>query len=155
ADEMLRLEELRGLPALEDDRVLAVEVVQQILGGEAERAQQHRRVELAAAVDADEHDVARIELEVDPRAAVGNDARGVEELAAGVRLALVVVEEDARRSMQLRDDDALGAVHHERPVAGHERDLAEVDLLLLHVLDRARTALGIDVPDDELDRDLE
>ena len=41
------------------------------------------------------------------------------------------------------------------PLLGHQRDLAEVDLLLLHVLDRAHAALGIDVPDDELDRHLE
>ena len=41
------------------------------------------------------------------------------------------------------------------PLLGHERDLAEVDLLLLDVLDRAGAALRIDVPDDELDGDLE
>ena len=41
------------------------------------------------------------------------------------------------------------------PCCGHERDLAEVDLLLLHVLDRARAALRVDVPDDELHRHLE
>ena len=155
ADQVIGLEELGRLAAVEDDRVLAVEVVEQVLGGHAERAQQHRGVELPPPVDADEEDVLRVELEVDPRAAVRDDARRVEELAAGVRLALVVVEEDARRAVELRDDDPLGAVHHERPVLGHERDLAEVDLLLLHVLDRARAALGIDVPDHELHRDLE
>ena len=92
---------LRGLAAVEDDRVLAVEVVEQVLGGHAEGAQQHRGVELPPPVDADVEDVARVELEVDPRAAVRDDARRVEELAAGVRLALVVVEEDARRAVEL------------------------------------------------------
>ena len=45
----------------------------------------------------------------------------VQQLARAVRLAAVVVEEHARRTMQLRDDDALGAVDDEGAVLGHER----------------------------------
>src|SRR3954470_14637778 len=37
--------------------------------------------------------------------------------------------------MQLRDDDALGAVDDEGAVVGHERQLTQVHLLLAHVLD--------------------
>ena len=108
----------------------------------AERAQQHRRVHLAAAVDADVDDVLGVELEVEPRAAVGDDARGVEQLAARVGLALVVIEEDAGAAVELADDDALGAVDDERTGLGHQRDLAEVDLLLLDVADDALAALA-------------
>ena len=54
-----------------------------------------------------------------------------------------------------RDDDPLGAVDDERPVLGHQRDVAEVDLLLLDVADGLDAGLGILVPDDEADRDLE
>ena len=52
-----------------------------------------------------------------------------------MRLAAVVIEEHARAPVELRDDDALGAVDDERAVLRHERQLAEVDLLLTHVLD--------------------
>ena len=52
-----------------------------------------------------------------------------------MRLAAVVLEEHAGRAVELRDDDALGAVDDERAVVGHERNLAHVDLLLLHFLD--------------------
>src|SRR5690606_25178580 len=38
---------------------------------------------------------------------------------------------------------ALGAVHDERAVLGHQRDLAEVDLLLLDVLDRLGRRLAV------------
>ena len=155
AHQVIGLEELGRLAALQHDRVPAVEVVEDVLGGHAERAQHDRGVELAPPVDAHEQDVLRVELEVDPGSAVGNDARRVEELAAGVRLALVVVEEDAGRAVELRHDHALGAVHHEGAVPGHQRDLAEVDLLLLHVLDGAGAALRVDVPDHQLDRHLE
>jgi hypothetical protein len=53
-----------------------------------------------------------------------------------MRLAAVVIEEHAGAAVQLRDDDALGAVDDERAVVGHQRQLAEIDLLLAHVLDR-------------------
>ena len=57
------------------------------------------------------------------------------DLARRVALALVVVEEGARAPVELADDDALGAVDDEGAVLGHQRDFAEVDLLLLHVAD--------------------
>ena len=155
AGKLIGLEDLGQLLAVEKDRVLAVEVIEQVLGRHAEGAQQHRRVELATAVDADEEDVARVELEVDPRTAIRDDARRIQQLAAGVRLSLVVVEENSRRSMQLRDDDALGTVDHEGPVLGHQGNLPEVHFLLFDVLDRARAGLLVDVPDHELNRDLE
>src|SRR5260370_6562082 len=45
--------------------------------------------------------------------------------------------------MQLRDDDALGAVDDEGAVVGHERQFAEIYLLLTHVLDRLLGAAGL------------
>ncbi len=50
----------------------------------------HRQ--LALAVDADVDDVLGVELEVEPTAAIGDHARSEQELAAGMRLAAVVVE---------------------------------------------------------------
>ena len=104
-------------------------------GVQADRLQQDRHRHLAAAVDAEIQVVLGVELEVEPRAAVGNDARREQQLARGVGLAAVVLEEHARRAVQLRHDDALGAVDDERAGVGHERNLAHVDLLLLHFLD--------------------
>ena len=139
AGEQVVLDRLRVLLArLEEDGLGVVVVVEQLLGRVAERAQQHRRVQLAAAIDADVEQVLGVELEVEPRAAVRDDARAVEQLARRVGLALVVIEEDARAAVQLADDDALGAVDDEGAVVGHQRDLAEVDLLLLDVADRLR-----------------
>ena len=68
---------------LDADRLGLVEVVEQLLGGVAERLQQHRRVDLAAAVDAGVEHVLVVELEVEPRAAVRNHAAGVDLLAGG------------------------------------------------------------------------
>jgi hypothetical protein len=82
----------------------------------AERIEQRGHRQLAAAVDAGVNDVLGVELEIEPRAAIGNDAGGKQELAGGMRLALVVIEEDAGRTVHLRDDDALGAVDDEGAV---------------------------------------
>src|SRR5690606_24473532 len=90
-----------------------VDGLQHLLVAETERAQQDRDRQLAATVDTGEQRVLRIELEVQPGAAIGNDAGAVQQLAGAVRLAAVVIEEHARRTVQLRDDDALGAVDDE------------------------------------------
>ena len=46
-----------------------------------------------------------------------------------------MIKEHARRTVQLRDDDALGAIDDEGAGVGHERQFAHVDFLLLDVLD--------------------
>jgi hypothetical protein len=139
----------------EVDDLFVVEEVEQVLGRVAERAQEDRGVQLAAAVDADVDVVLVVELEVEPRAAVGDHAGGEQLLAGAVGLALVVVEEHAGRAVELGDDDALGAVDDERAVRGHQRDLAEVDLLLLHIADRLGAGLVVDIPHDQADDHLD
>ena len=120
----------------EVEHVLLEEHIQDLLLGKAQGAQDDGHRKLAAAVDAREHAILRVELEVQPRAAVGNDARGEQQLPGRVRLAAVMIEEHAGAAMQLGDDHALGAVDDERAVLGHERQFAQVDLLLTHVFHR-------------------
>ena len=67
--------ELDAVLLAEMEHVLLEEDVEHLLVDVAERAQQHRHRQLAAAVDAGEQRVLRVELEVEPRAAVGNHAR--------------------------------------------------------------------------------
>src|SRR6185312_10148748 len=112
-----------------------------------ERIEQRRHRQLAAAVDADIDVVLGVEFEIEPGAAIGDDAGGEEILARGMALALVVIEEHAGRAMHLRDDDALGTVDDEGAVLGHERHVAHVDVLLFDVADRARARILVDVPD--------
>ncbi len=49
----------------------------------------------------------------------------------GMGLALVVIEENARRAVQLGNDDAFGAVDDECPLVGHQRQCAKVNFLFL------------------------
>ena len=70
-------------------------------------------------------------------------------LPGAMGLALVVIEEHARRAVQLRHDHSLGAVDHERAVIGHERHFAQVDFLLADVLHGLGSATGLLVVDDE------
>src|SRR5713226_8679555 len=170
AGEQLQLDRLLVLALLADgDGLGGVEEVEHLLGGaleldrallrgvrhRAQRAQQHRRRQLPPPIDADVEDVLVVELEVDPGAAVRDDAGVVEQLARGVALALVVVEERARGAVQLRDHHALGAVDDERAVLRHQRNLAEVDLLLLDVADRLGARLLVLVPDHQAHHHLD
>ena len=137
------------------ERNAVVEGREDLLVVQAKRIEQRRHRQLAASVDAHIDDVLGVELEVEPGAAIGNDAGGEQKLARGMRLAAVVVEEHARRTVHLRDDDALGAVDDEGAVRRHERHVAHIDVLLLDVLDRASAGLLVHIEHDETERHLE
>src|SRR5256712_1447449 len=99
-----------------------------LVRGVPDRAQQRRHCELALAVDLHRDDVLVRRLELEPRAAV-RDQLGVEESAAGSGI-IDGREVHARRADELRHDDALGAVDHERALVGHPWAIAEEDILL-------------------------
>jgi len=73
----------------------AVEIIENLLARQTKRVEQRGCRELAAPVDPHEHDILRVELEIEPRTAIGNDARGEQQLAGRVRLAFVMIEEHA------------------------------------------------------------
>ena len=75
--------------------------------------------------------------EVKPRAAVRNHARGEEKLAGRVRLALVVLEEDAGGAVQLADDDALGPVDDEGAPSPSCSGISPMYAVFADFLDRA------------------
>jgi hypothetical protein len=100
-------------------------------------------------------DVVGVEVELDPRPAVWNDARREERLARREGLALVVVEEHAGRALQLADHHALGAVDDERALVGHQRQLAQIDLLAALLADRLGLGFLVVIEHDEPERDLQ
>ena len=127
----------RRAQGLQAEAVEFEEALEDFLGGVAQGLQEDRAGHLAATVDAEVENVLRVEFEVKPRAAVRNHARGEEKLAGRVRLALVVLEEDAGGAVQLADDDALGPVDDEGALLRHERDFAHVHVVFADFLDRA------------------
>ncbi len=118
--------------------IVVVEVAEDVLGVQAERIEQRRHRQLALAVDADVDDVLGVELEVEPRAAIRDDARGEQELARRVGLAAVMVEQHARRAVHLADTMTRSVpLMMKVPFARHERHVAHVNVLLLDIEDRA------------------
>src|SRR5262249_51988758 len=94
--------------------------------GRVHGAQERHGGELAGLVDADAEGVLLGDVDLDPAAALGDDAAGVElALALGLD-----GEVHAGGAVQLADDDALGAVDDELAAADHDRHVAEVDLFL-------------------------
>jgi len=136
---------VRGAVLLEGgaDGVVVAELLQDAGLGPAHGLEQHRHGLLALAVEADADLVTLVHLELEPGAARGDDLRGEDLLVRGlVRGALEV---GARGADQLGDDDALGAVDDERAVAGHQREVAHEDGLLLDLAGRVVHELGLDV----------
>src|SRR5690554_124786 len=146
---------LEVLAVLKDDRLGVIIIGEQLFGGVAQRAQKHGRRHLALAVDPHVHDILGAELKVEPGAAIRDHARRIKQLTRRVLLAIIVVEEGARRAVQLADDDALGAVNYKRAALGHQRNLAEEDLVLLGIAHRAGAGILVDIPDRQANRDLD
>src|SRR5262249_22869769 len=115
---------------------LAVEGVEDFLRIHAERVKQRRHRDLAAPIDARVDDILGVELDVEPGAAIGDDARGEQEFARRMGLALVVVEEHTWRAVHLRNDHAVGAGDIEAAVLSHARVIAYAVVLLLYNLHR-------------------
>ncbi len=119
---------LLATAAADIERLDRVEEIEDgLFGGVAQSLEQHGDRQLPLAVDVHVHDVVHVERELHPRAAVRDDARREQPLAVGVN---AVVEEHARRAMELTHDHALGAVDDEGSLVGQERKLPEVHLLL-------------------------
>ena len=104
--------------------------------------EQNGHGDLALAVDLDRQEVLRRGLDLQPRAAVG-DELGAEQLAARVGV-LGGREVHARRAHQLGDDDALGAVDDEGAFVGHHGEVAHVDLGLLDLTRLLDGEAGLD-----------
>ena len=96
------------------------------VGLEPKGPQEDRPGEPPFAVDPHVQDLLLVELELDPRPAVRHHL-------GEQRRRRLARERDARGAVQLRDDHPLGAVDDERPRLGHERELTEVEFLLLDV----------------------
>ena len=130
-------------------RIRGVESLENVFAGtQAEGAQKNRAQEFALAVDAHVKNVFLVVLEFNPRTAIGNDlSQEVGAVGGGFK-------EHAGRTVQLADDDALGAVNNEGAVLRHQRDVAEENFLLLDVADGTVAGL-IFVPDGEAHGDFE
>ncbi len=148
AGQVLRdLPEETALP--QQDLVALVEGAQDLgVGLEPDRAQEDGGEELALPIDADVEQVLGVVLELHPAPPVGDDL-GREQALLGLG------EEDPRRAVELAHDDPLGTVDDEGPVLRHQRDVAEVDLLLLDVPDGLGPRLRVLVPDHEADGHLQ
>ena len=92
----------------------------------ADGTEQRGDGKLLLPVDVRVHHAVDVGGEFNPAALERNDPRAVQLGPVGVA---ALAEEHARRTMQLVDDDPLGAVHHEGTARGHVGDGAQVDVL--------------------------
>ena len=145
-----RIKRPEQLLVADDQPVDGIEGAQNVFARtQAQGAQENRAQELALAVNADIQNVLLVVLELHPRSAVRND------LAEEVGAVVGGLKEHARRTVQLADDHALGAVHNEGAVLRHQRHVAEEHFLLLDVADGTVAGLRVLVEDGQPHGDLE
>src|SRR3989338_4428402 len=149
----LRHHVLEKLAPINGDRFALIEIIEKIIDRIPKRIEEHGSRNFATPIDAHVQDILGIKFKIEPRTPVGNDPRGVEEFPGGVGLPLVVFKKDAGGTMKLGNNNPFRPVDDEGPRFRHERDLTEVDLLLLDVPDRLRPRLRIHVPDNQSHHD--
>src|SRR5207302_4764911 len=131
----LRVQLPPQLALLDVDLLHGIVHPQEIIGGVPESFQENRRRHLSPPVNPHVEDVPRVKLEVEPRATIRDDPRRKQDLSAGVRTTLVMCEKGPRRAVQLAHHYPLGPVDDERAALRHQRQFADVDLLLAYVQD--------------------
>ena len=121
------------------DRFGLMESIEDQVVGRVLRAhgakQSHGR-ELTGLIDPDPQGFLLRDLQLDPASALGDDAAGVQLLVARLDLDHEI---DARRSVELADDHALGAVDDELAAPDHDRHVAQVDRFFEHGLALVQT----------------
>src|SRR5207249_4105435 len=123
-----RIQNLREFLVPNDKAIDRVERLQDVFARtQSECAQENRSQELAFAIDANVKHVLLVVFKFHPRTAIGND------LAQEVSAVIGSLEEHTRRAVQLADNYALGSIHNEGAVVGHQRHVAEKDFLLFNI----------------------
>ncbi len=130
-----------------------VKQVEHFFGIPTQRIHQAGHRQLALAIDADIDDVLGVEFEIQPAAAIRNDPRCKQIFARRMRLAAIMIEKHARRPVHLADDHALGAVDNKGTIAGHQRHVTHVHVLLLDIEHGAGFAVLVHFKHDQAQRD--
>ena len=92
----------------------------------ADSAKQRGDGEFLLAVDVGIHDIVDVRSKLNPRAFERDNTSGIKRRAIGMD---TLSEEDARRTMQLRNHNALGAVDNECSLLGHVGNGAKIHIL--------------------------
>ena len=109
------------------------EQVKDLLSGVVQCTQNNGRRQFTATVNTYEQVVLRIEFEVQPGTTVRDDSRVIQHFTRRVGFTFVGVKEDARTTVQLRNDNTLSTVDNKGTVVCHERYFAHVDFLFFNV----------------------
>ena len=122
------------------DAVVVEKETQDFFSRVIKRFQNNAGGEFSAPVDPHEQQIFLVEFKIQPGSPVGNHPGVEEQFPRRVGLSFIVIEEDARRAMQLRDNHPLRAINDKRAVLSHQGHLAHVDFLLLDIAQNLRAA---------------
>ena len=108
--------------------------------------------QFAAAVNTGIKQIFGIKFKIQPRTAVRNNPGSKQIFAGSNSFAFVVVKENARRTVHLRNDDTLGTVDDKGTFVRHQRNIAHINVLFLDVVDRTGTGGLVNIPDNQTQR---
>ena len=111
--------------------------------------------ELTSTIDTRIDDIFGVELKIEPRSTIWNNAAREQQFTRAVGFALVMIEEDARRAVHLGNDHTLCSVDDESTVWRHQWHIAHENVLFFDVFHRFCTCLFVDIKDDQAQSHLQ
>ena len=113
------------------DMDIMIEKLQDLfIGRVAQRTDEDSDRHLTVAVDTDGNGACRIRFQLDPRAAIRDQLRGIDLLVESISFALVVY---ARRTNQLGYDDTFGTIDDECARVRHDREIPHEQIVLFQL----------------------
>ena len=95
-----------------------------------------------------------IKFEIKPRTAIRNNS-GCKQIFTGRNgLTLIMVKENTRRTVHLRNNNTLRSVKNKGSLIRHQRNIAHINILLLDVMDRFGSGSLISIPNNQAQRRL-
>ena len=110
--------------------------------------------QLAAAVNTGKHQIFGIKFKIQPGPAVRNNPGSKQIFTGSNSLAFVMIKENARGTVHLRNDHALGTVTDKGAFFGHQRNIAHIDILFFDVVNGFGPGSFIGIPNHQTQRCL-
>ena len=98
------------------------------------------------------HEILGVELKIKPGSPQRDNAGRIEELSAGVGLALVMVKKGSRGTMELADNRPFRPVDNKSPALRHHGQGPKINLLLFDIPDTLGVVGGIRIKYHQPDR---
>lgn len=153
-DDINEIEELGGI---RNEKVIEVKGIgesivesgKNLLEVNEERNKKSSGRKIEKKVDERIEDVIGIEIDIEKRKEIRNEERRKKKIERRMGIEIVMIEEEERRKVNMRKDKEIGEVEDEGEVVGNERNIENVKVMIIDVIDGIRKGVLVNIEKDK------